>query len=74
MINYFTPLTLSILIHLGIIFSFSNIFNVNFDQFNIESSKPIAAYIIFEEKKTIPIKKNSAEQYNKSRTGFKHKD
>ena len=57
MINYFTPLTLSILIHLGIIFSFSNIFNVNFDQFNIESSKPIAAYIIFEEKKTIPIKK-----------------
>ncbi len=57
MINYFTPLTLSILIHLGIIFSFSNIFNINFDQFNIESSKPIAAYIIFEEKKTIPIKK-----------------
>ena len=56
MINYFTPLTLSILIHLGIIFSFSNIFNINFDQFNIESSKPIAAYIIFEEKKTIPIK------------------
>ena len=34
-----------------------NIFNINFDQFNIESSKPIAAYIIFEEKKTIPIKK-----------------
>ena len=57
MINYFTTLTLSILIHLGIIFSFSNIFNINFDQFNIESSKPIAAYIIFEEKKTIPIKK-----------------
>ena len=57
MINYFTPLTLSILIHLGIIFSFSNIFNINFDQFNIESSKPIAAYIIFEEQKTIPIKK-----------------
>lgn len=57
MINYFTPLTLSILIHLGIIFSFSNIFNINFDQFNIESSKPISAYIIFEEKKTIPIKK-----------------
>ena len=57
MINYFTPLTLSILIHLGIIFSFSNIFNINFDQFNIESSQPIAAYIIFEEKKTIPIKK-----------------
>ena len=57
MINYFTPLTLSILIHLGIIFSFSNTFNINFDQFNIESSKPIAAYIIFEEKKTIPIKK-----------------
>ena len=57
MINYFTPLTLSILIHLGIIFSFSNIFNINFDQLNIESSKPIAAYIIFEEKKTIPIKK-----------------
>ena len=59
MINYFAPLCLSLIIHFGIVLSFSDFFNINFDQFNIQSSKPISAYIIFEEKKEIrknPIK------------------
>ena len=59
MINYFAPLCLSLIIHFGLVLSFSDFFNINFDQFNIQSSKPIAAYIIFEEKKEIrknPIK------------------
>ena len=51
MINYFAPFCLSLLIHFGIILSFSDFFNINFDQFNIQSSKPVAAYIVFEEKK-----------------------
>ena len=53
MINYFAPLCLSLVIHFGIVLSFSDFFNVNFNQFNIQSSKPVAAYIIFEEKKKI---------------------
>ena len=54
--NYFAPLALSVFIHLGIILSFSNYFNINFNEFHIESIKPVAAYIVFEEKK-IPSKK-----------------
>ncbi len=49
--NFIAPLVLSILIHLGIVISFSNIFSINFDQFNIESRKPIAAYLILEQPK-----------------------
>ena len=65
MINYFAPLCLSLVIHLGIVLSFSDFFNINFNQFNIQSSKPVAAYIIFEEKKKIrknPIKLSEVTQ------------
>ena len=46
--NYFAPFTLSVSIHIGLVLSFSNYFNINFNQFNIESIKPVAAYIVFE--------------------------
>ena len=65
MINYFAPLCLSLIIHFRIVLSFSDFFNINFDQFNIQSSKPISAYIIFEEKKKIrknPIKLSEVTQ------------
>ena len=54
--NYTSPLILSVFIHLGIGLSFSNFFNIDFDIFNIESAKPISAYVIFE-KETEPKKK-----------------
>ena len=65
MINYFAPLCLSLLIHFGIFLSFSDFFNINFDQFNIQSNMSISAYIIFEEKKKIrknPIKLSEVTQ------------
>ncbi len=55
--NYFAPFGLSLFIHFGIVFSLSNIFSIDFDNFNIEAKKPIEAYIIFEEQKIIPKKK-----------------
>ena len=75
MINYFAPLCLSLIIHFGLVLSFSDFFNINFDQFNIQSSKPIAAYIIFEEKKEIrknPIKLPEVSQKKKKK--FKKQD
>src|SRR5210317_485398 len=65
MINYFTPFCLSLLIHFGIILSFSDFFNINFDQFNIQSSKPVAAYIVFEEKKKPTKNQVQINQINK---------
>ena len=65
MINYFAPFCLSLLIHFGIILSFSDFFNINFDQFNIQSSKPVAAYIIFEEKKKTTKNQVQINQVNK---------
>ena len=65
MINYFAPFCLSLLIHFGIILSFSDFFNINFDQFNIQSSKPVAAYIIFEEKKKTTNNQVQINQVNK---------
>ena len=66
--NYTSPLILSVFIHLGIGLSFSNFFNIDFDIFNIESAKPISAYVIFEketepkkEKTRIPKKNKGAE-------------
>ena len=66
--NYTSPLILSVFIHLGIGLSFSNFFNIDFDIFNIESAKPISAYVIFEketepkkEKIRIPKKNKGAE-------------
>ena len=65
MINYFAPFCLSLLIHFGIILSFSDFFNINFDQFNIQSSKPVAAYIVFEEKKKTTKNPVQINQVNK---------
>ena len=62
--NFIAPLVLSILIHLGIVISFSNIFSINFDQFNIESRKPIAAYLILEQPK---IKKIETTHFNQKK-------
>ena len=62
--NFIAPLVLSILIHLGILISFSNIFSINFDQFNIESRKPIAAYLILEQPK---IKKIETTYFNQKK-------
>ena len=62
--NFIAPLVLSILIHLGIVISFSNIFSINFDQFNIESRKPIAAYLILEQSK---IKKIETTYFNQKK-------
>ncbi len=47
--NYFPPLILSVFIHLGLLLSFSNFFNLDLNAFNIESSKPIQAYLIIEQ-------------------------
>ena len=63
--NYTSPLILSVFIHLGIGLSFSNFFNIDFDIFNIESAKPISAYVIFE-KETEP-KKNKLKFQKKLR-------
>ena len=49
--NYFAPLFLSVFIHFGVVLSFSNFFIIDFDKFNVESEKPITAYIIFAENK-----------------------
>ena len=65
MINYLAPFCLSLLIHFGIILSFSDFFNINFDQFNIQSSKPVAAYIVFEEKKKTIKNQVQINQVNK---------
>ena len=65
MINYFAPLCLSLIIHFGIVLSFSDFFNINLDQFNIQSSKPISAYIIFEEKKKIRKNPIKLSEFNK---------
>ena len=62
--NFIAPLVLSILIHLGIVISFSNLFSINFDQFNIESRKPIAAYLILEQPK---IKKIETTYFNQKK-------
>ena len=59
--NYFAPLLLSVFIHFGIVLSFSNFFIIDFDKFNIESKKPITAYIIFAENKKIPKKLTKTE-------------
>ena len=56
--NYFSPFILSAFIHLGLVLSFSNFFNLDLDAFNIESSKPIQAYLIIEQEKKILKKRN----------------
>ena len=63
--NYFAPLLLSLFIHFGIGLSFSNILKIDFDAFNIDSKKPITAFVIFEEAISIPRQKIKAEQVTK---------
>jgi len=59
--NYFAPFSLSIFIHFGLVLSFSNFFNIDFNNFNIEASKPIETYLIFEEEKNFLKKKQYIE-------------
>ena len=63
--NYFAPLLLSLFIHFGIGLSFSNILKIDFDAFNIDSKKPITAFVIFEEAISIPKQKIKADQVTK---------
>jgi len=56
--NYFPPLILSLFIHLGLVLSFSNFFNLDLEAFNIETSKPIQAYLIIEQEKKLLKKRN----------------
>jgi len=56
--NYFPPLILSLFIHLGLVLSFSNFFNLDLEAFNIETSKPIQAYLIIEQEKNLLKKRN----------------
>ena len=63
--NYFAPLLLSLFIHLGIGLSFSNILKIDFDAFNIDSKKPITAFVIFEEAISIPRQKIKADLVTK---------
>ena len=63
--NYFAPLLLSLFIHFGIGLSFSNILKIDFDAFNIDSKKPITAFVMFEEAISIPRQKIKAEQVTK---------
>ena len=59
--NYFAPFSLSIFIHFGLVLSFSNFFDIDFNNFNIEASKPIKTYLIFEKEKNFPKKKQYIE-------------
>ena len=63
--NYFAPLLLSLFIHFGIGLSFSNILKIDFDAFNIDSKKPITAFVIFEEAISVPRQKIKADQVTK---------
>ena len=56
--NYFSPFILSVFIHLGLVLSFSNFFNLDLEAFNIETSKPIQAYLIIEQEKKLLKKRN----------------
>ncbi|MDC0577406.1 TonB C-terminal domain-containing protein [Gammaproteobacteria bacterium] len=49
---------MSVFIHLGLVLSFSNFFNLDLEAFNIETSKPIQAYLIIEQEKNLLKKRN----------------
>ena len=58
--NYLAPFSLSCFIHLGLIISFSNIFNIDMESLSLYDIDPIPAYIIYEQpKKQIKNKKIS---------------
>jgi len=54
--NYLAPFGLSCFIHLGLILSFSNLFNIDMESLSLYEIDPIPAYIIYEQPKK--IKKN----------------
>ena len=46
--NYIAPLSLSCFIHLGLILSFSNLFNIDMESLSLYELDPIPAYIVYE--------------------------
>ena len=71
--NYFPPLILSVFIHLGLVLSFSNFFNLDLEAFNIETSKPIQAYLIIEQEKKL-LKKRNISIPKKNEQDIQNKD
>ena len=51
--NYLAPFGLSCFIHLGLILSFSNLFNIDMESLSLYEIDPIPAYIIYEQPKKI---------------------
>ena len=49
--NYLAPLSLSCFIHLGLILSFSNLFNIDIESLSLYELDPIPAYIVYEKPK-----------------------
>ena len=49
--NYLAPLGLSCFIHLGLILSFSNLFNIDMESLSLYELDPIPAYIVYEKPK-----------------------
>ena len=65
--NYFAPLSLSCFIHLGLILSFSNLFNIDMESLSLYELDPIPAYIVYEKpKKQIKNKRISIPKEVKS--------
>ena len=65
--NYLAPLSLSCFIHLGLILSFSNLFNIDIESLSLYELDPIPAYIVYEKpKKQIKNKRISIPKEVKS--------
>ena len=65
--NYLAPLSLSCFIHLGLILSFSNLFNIDMESLSLYELDPIPAYIVYEKpKKQIKNKRISIPKEVKS--------
>ena len=65
--NYLAPLGLSCFIHLGLILSFSNLFNIDMESLSLYELDPIPAYIVYEKpKKQIKNKRISIPKEVKS--------
>ena len=65
--NYLAPLGLSCFIHLGLILSFSNLFNIDMESLYLYELDPIPAYIVYEKpKKQIKNKRISIPKEVKS--------
>ena len=73
--NYLAPLSLSCFIHLGLILSFSNLFNIDMESLSLYELDPIPAYIVYEKPKnqiknkriSIPKEVNTAIQEKKEK-------